>query len=310
MDSGKEVFMKSKKNLNPIHGWLLIDKPAGLTSTQAVSRIKHALRPEKIGHAGTLDPFATGLLPLALGEATKVISFGMNGRKVYEFTLKFGSETTTEDIEGEITVTSDIRPILSDIQKVLPGFVGEIFQTPPAYSALKIEGKRAYDLARAGEIVNLAPRKIEIYSLDLMTQLNTDEFTFRVSCGKGTYVRSLGREIARKLGTLGHLTQLRRIQVGPFSIESAFSLDSFCEMGHKAQTDNSILPLQLVLDDILAIEVTEEEAQRLRHGQRLFRPDMITSEEVPVLIQTKTSKPIALGLIQAGRLSPYRVFNI
>jgi len=302
--------MKSKKNLNPIHGWLLIDKPVGLTSTQVVNRIKRALKPEKIGHAGTLDPFATGLLPLALGEATKVISFGMDGRKTYEFTLKFGSETTTEDTEGEITVTSDIRPTSSDIQKVLPEFVGEILQTPPAYSALKIEGRRAYDLARAGEIVELSPRKIEIYSLEFIIQLTTDEFTFRVSCGKGTYVRSLGRDIARKLGTFGHLTQLRRTQVGPFSVNNAFSLDSFCEMGHKAQADNSILPLQLVLDDILAIEVTEEEAQRLRHGQRLFRPDMITPEEVPVLIQTKTSKPIALGLIQAGRLSPYRVFNI
>lgn len=302
--------MKSKKNLNPIHGWILIDKPVGLTSTQVVSRIKRVLKPEKIGHAGTLDPFATGLLPLALGEATKVISFGMDCRKVYEFTLKFGFETTTEDTEGSEALTSDVRPTFLEIEKVLHEFVGVILQIPPAYSALKIDGKRAYDLARSGEVVELAPRKIEIHSLELINQLNADEFQFRVSCGKGTYVRSLGRDIARKLGSRGHLTQLRRTQVGPFSVDNAFSLDSFCEMGHKAQTDNSILPLQSVLDDILAIEVTEEEAQRLRYGQRLFRSDMITSEEVPVLIQTQTSKPIALGLIQAGRLSPYRVFNI
>lgn len=176
--------MKSKKNLNSIHGWLLIDKPEGLTSTQVASRIKRVLRPEKIGHAGTLDPFATGLLPLALGEATKVISFGMDGRKVYEFTLKFGSETTTEDIEGEVTLTSDVRPTKSQIEKILQEFIGEILQTPPAYSALKVDGKRAYDLARAGEIVELAPRKIEIYSLELLGQLNPDEFQFRVSCGK------------------------------------------------------------------------------------------------------------------------------
>lgn len=302
--------MTIKKPLNPLHGWLLIDKPAGVTSTDVVTRVKRVLRPQKIGHAGTLDPFATGLLPLALGEATKVISFGMDGQKTYEFTLCFGSETTTEDTEGEITHTSSLRPTIQEIQDILSTFSGKIEQIPPAYSALKIQGKRAYELARAGEEVNLAPREVEIKSLTLLSQLNADEFCFQVTCGKGTYVRSLGRDMARKLGTCGHLTQLRRTRVGPFWVDDAFSLDSFCEMGHKAQIDNAILLLQAVLDDILAVEVTEDEAQRLRQGQSLFRPDILTLEEVPVFIHTQTSRPVAMGHIKEGKLKPYRVFNV
>ncbi|MEB3703126.1 tRNA pseudouridine(55) synthase TruB [Candidatus Bealeia paramacronuclearis] len=295
---------------NVINGWVLIDKPVGLTSTDVVTKLKRKLRPQKIGHAGTLDPFATGLLPLALGEATKVISFGMDGLKTYQFTLKFGEETTTEDTEGEVTRTSPVRLTGEDIAKILPEFLGHLQQIPPAYSALKIQGKRAYELARAGAVLDLPPREIYIESLRLLSQNNADEFQFEVICGKGTYVRSLGRDIARKLGSWGHLIQLRRTQVGPFLVQNAFLLDSYLELGHKAEINNAILPLQSVLDDILAVEVLDDEARRLRQGQSISRPNLSYPEDATVFVKTQTSEPLGLALYHEGALKPYRIFNI
>src|ERR1700674_70194 len=207
--------MARRKKGKAIHGWLVLDKPAGMTSTQAVGAVRRLFGARKAGHGGTLDPLASGVLPIALGEATKTVPFVMDGRKEYRFTLRFGEARATEDAEGEVIATSDLRPTDEAIRSALPAFVGDIEQVPPAFSALKIEGKRAYDLARAGEPVDLKPRRVLIERLALLGRPDTDHADFVVSCGKGTYIRSLGRDLELSLGTVGHLSALRRTAVGP-----------------------------------------------------------------------------------------------
>jgi tRNA pseudouridine55 synthase len=265
-----------------LHGWLIIDKPLGLSSAQVVGAVKRHLRQAgytlpKIGHGGTLDPLASGVLPIALGEATKLSGYILNGRKSYDFDIQFGTATATDDAEGAVVATSAHRPDWSDVAAILPRFTGPIRQLPPAYSALKVEGQRAYVLARAGEMVALAARDLTIHTLavsqvqagaghsDDCSQL--DRISLSVACSKGTYVRSLARDIAVALGTVGHVAALRRTGAGPFSLAQAISLDSWAESCARAAPEQALLPLTAGLDDIPAITVTPAQATLLRQGQ-------------------------------------------
>ena len=292
-----------------IHGWIVLDKPVGLGSTKAVAAVKRALRDAgepktKVGHGGTLDPLASGVLPIAIGEATKVAGRMLDATKAYDFTILFGEETDTLDKEGEVIARSDVRPTLAQIEAVLPGFTGEIEQTPPAYSAIRIEGKAAYARARAGEEVELKPRKVSIHSLCIRhpsegwgpsggldsSLRRNDEVTLSCTVSKGTYIRSLARDIARALGTVGHVSYLRRTRAGPFGLESAISLDFLDELAKARDLTRAVLPLEAALDDIPALPVTPDQARLLRHGQRLGgfpeRPglQLATSEGIPVAL--------------------------
>ena len=216
--------MARRKKGNPINGWIILDKPVGMTSTQAVGKVRWLFQAQKAGHAGTLDPLATGVLPIALGEATKTVPYAVDGVKAYEFTVRWGAETDTDDAEGRIVETSDLRPTADEIEAILPDFHGEILQTPPQFSAIKIQGERAYDLARSGETVKLEPRPVVIDRLDLVAMPDTDTSVFEAECGRGTYVRALARDMGRRLGCLGHVTQLRRTRVAAFSAGSAVTV--------------------------------------------------------------------------------------
>jgi tRNA pseudouridine55 synthase len=267
----------------PVHrsGWILLDKPVGLGSTQAVSAVKRALRDAgepktKVGHGGTLDPLASGVLPIALGEATKLAGRMLDAVKGYDFTLAFGAQTDTLDLEGKVVATSEHRPTRSEVEAVLPRFTGEIEQVPPAYSALKVDGRRAYALARAGEEVELKRRRVTILMLSLRLSRvrgndEISEVTLSATVSKGTYIRSLARDIALALGTVGHVTMLRRTRAGPFSLPQAISLDFLMDSAKARNLDGAVLPLEAGLDDIPAFPVTPEEARLLRHGQRLSR---------------------------------------
>jgi len=302
-----------KKPRNPVHGWLILDKPHGMTSTQAVGKIRFLFNAEKAGHGGTLDPLATGLLPIALGEATKTVSHAMDGRKVYRFTARWGEERTTDDLEGEVSLTSDRRPAQSEIEAVLARFTGEIMQAPPAFSAIKVDGERAYDLARAGEAVDLAPRPVLIEDLKLV-EAAPDQATFEVTCGKGTYIRSLARDMGRALGTAAHVSMLRRVAVGPFTEAHMISLENLTELSHKAPGGDAIkgvlLPIETVLDGIPALAVDEEQARRLRLGQAvLLRGANAPIAEDAVLV-TCGGKPVGIGQVSEGSLKPKRLFNL
>jgi tRNA pseudouridine55 synthase len=262
-----------------VNGWIILDKPLGLGSTQAVSAVKRVCREAglgkvKVGHGGTLDPLATGVLPIALGEATKLTGRMLNGDKTYAFTVAFGAQTDTLDLEGTVVAQSDHRPTLADSEAVLPRFTGPIDQVPPAYSALKVDGQRAYDLARAGEAVELAERSVTVHSLKLQSspsKLGEDlqEITLIAHVSKGTYIRSLARDIALALGTVGHVTMLRRTKAGPFTLEQAISLDILNEVGKGAPLENVLLPLEAGLDDIPALTLSPEQASMVRQGRVL-----------------------------------------
>src|SRR5579884_3942600 len=278
-----------------LHGWIILDKPVGLGSTTAVSAVKRILRQAnepktKVGHGGTLDPLASGVLPIALGEATKLGGRMLDSTKAYDFTIRFGEETDTLDTEGKVVATNDARPSVAQVETVLPRFTGAIEQVPPAYSALKIDGKAAYHRARAGEPVHMKPRKATIHSVSVRAEpvgalsfssqeksspstssgRTVDEVTLSCSVSKGTYIRSLARDIARALGTVGHVSYLRRTRAGPFDLESAISLDFLEEAAKARRLTETVLPLTAALDDIPALPVTPDQAQLLRHGQMLF----------------------------------------
>lgn len=289
-----------------MHGWILIDKPEGLSSARVVAKIKHLFKAKKAGHGGTLDPLATGVLPIALGEATKTLSYVLNGKKAYRFEVKWGEARTTEDREGEITNTSSQRPRLEEIEAVLPFFTGIIEQIPPAYSALKVNGERAYTLARQGKEVRLAPRNVEIESLTLL-KTAPDSANFEVVCSKGTYVRSLARDLALRLGTYGHLISLRRLSAGPFHEKDAILLDSLLEIGHNTELIKYVLPLQDALVDILALEVQGAEAVKLHQGQVI--PSSRKGTEGIALILCE-GMPQALARVSEGYITPLRVFNM
>ena len=301
--------MSRRKSGDKVDGWVILDKPVGLGSTPAVSRVRRLFGAQKAGHGGTLDPLASGVLPIALGEATKTVPFVMDGRKEYRFTLRFGQARSTEDAEGEVTATSDLRPTDEAIRGALAAFVGEVEQVPPAFSALKIEGKRAYDLARAGEPVALKPRRVLIERLELLGRLDADHADFVVSCGKGTYIRSLGRDLALSLGTVGYLSALRRTAVGPFREEAAISLPKLEAFGHIPALLGALAPVATALDDIPALALTEAQADRLRQGQ----PVLLTRDAPPsgALLRAETgSRLVALVRSDGASLQPVRVFNL
>ncbi len=299
-----------------LHGWLVFDKPAGMSSAQVVGKVKRLLKPSKIGHAGTLDPFATGVLPLALGEATKTAGYGLDKDKSYEFELTFGTATDTEDCTGKVIATSDKRPTLAEIEAILPLFRGELSQIPPIYSAIHIDGKRAYALARAGETPEMEPRKITIHSLQVAgSGKQGDTFTschllpaacFLVICSKGTYIRSLARDIAIKLGTVGHVSGLRRTKSGVFTLAQAISLENLEESAKEGAVLELLQPAHAVLDDIPVLQVNEEEAINLRHGKVLIIGTAISDSVYQARLGDEL---IAIGQVSEKVFKSQRVFN-
>ncbi|WP_298335004.1 tRNA pseudouridine(55) synthase TruB [uncultured Erythrobacter sp.] len=316
------------------HGWLILDKPRGLGSTQGVAAVKRNLRQAgyaktKVGHGGTLDPLAEGVLPIALGEATKLAGRMLDASKIYEFTVQFGEETATLDTEGEVVERSDVRPSLTEVEAVVPQFTGQIEQVPPAYSALKVDGKRAYDLARAGEQVELKTRAVTIHSLTVRhpgecrdpERLGEGEvildpglrrgdaveaITLTAHVSKGTYIRSLARDIARALGTCGHVTYLRRTKAGPFLDSDAISLDKLNEIANGAQLSDLLLPLEAGLDDIPALTLTQTDAQALQQGRVVSGLPQPSGLHCAML----DARPIALVEIQEGTAKVVRGFNL
>ncbi|HEX6073371.1 MAG TPA: tRNA pseudouridine(55) synthase TruB [Sphingomicrobium sp.] len=323
-----------------LHGWIVLDKPVGLGSTQAVSAVKRLLRvagepKTRVGHGGTLDPLASGVLPIALGEATKLCGRMLDATKAYEFTIRFGAETDTLDAEGKVVATSDVRPTLDQVEAVLPRFIGTIEQVPPAYSALKIGGKAAYSRARAGEKVEMKPRRVTVHALSirhpregggpasLQEQRDSrlrrnDEMTLLAEASKGTYIRSLARDIAHALGTVGHVSYLKRTRAGPFSLESAISLDFLEEAAKARQLTRAVLPLEAALDDIPALPVTSRQAELLRQGQRLAGFPAKGSHQSTTLMGSRSGlalaiedkRPVALVEASADGLRVVRGFNL
>lgn len=303
--------MTTKENL---HGYINLDKPKGLTSTQALAKVRRILNAAKAGHAGTLDPMATGILPIALGEATKTIEYVQDAKKTYIFEVKWGIATDTDDAEGIVTTRAAKIPGAQEIEKILPKFTGIITQTPPIYSALKINGERAYDLARRGETPDMTPRQVMIDELKLL-KAKDESATFEVSCGKGTYIRALARDMALDLGTYGHLTALRRTKVGKFDEKSAISIDSLMNLGYKAPTSGILLSMATVLDDILVLPLDEKEVQKIRQGQALVlttKADLNRIGDVANRLRLLISDevPVAIARFERGALRPVKVFNI
>ncbi len=293
-----------------MHGWLIIDKPVGIGSTQVVGAVKRALREGgyakvKVGHGGTLDTLASGVLPIALGEATKLSGYMLDADKAYLFTCRFGVETDTLDAEGEAVARSDVRPTQERIEAILPRFTGAIEQVPPAYSALKIEGRRASDRARAGEAVEMESRRVTVHSLTVIA-VTADEATLSARVSKGTYIRSLARDLARALGTVGHVTMLRRVKAGPFTLESAISLDKLGEAAKRRTLERHLLPLTAGPDDIPALPVTPDQAGALRQGRKLIG----IAAQPGLHLATDQDVPVALVELSEGELRVLRGFNL
>ena len=297
-----------------IGGWLVIDKPAGITSNRVVTRLKHATG-MKAGHAGTLDPLATGILPVALGEATKTVSFLSKAEKSYSFRIRWGVATDTEDSDGAVTAESPVRPEEAAIRGALPRFTGPLAQRPPAYSAIKIAGKRAYALARAGKAATLAERSVTIHRLDLTTLPDRDHADFVATVSEGTYIRALARDLAVALGTLGHITVLRRLSVGRFGEEQAISLDLAASLGHSLAASGHLLPIEAALDDIPALALTADEAARLRHGQAINLAEhgegarLDRFDDGTIVGARRDQLLVGLARIEGGRLLPVRMIN-
>ncbi|WP_374384429.1 tRNA pseudouridine(55) synthase TruB [Dongia sp.] len=307
--------MSRRKRGQKVDGWLILDKPLEITSTQAVNVVRRLFDAQKAGHGGTLDPLATGILPIALGEATKTVPYVMDGTKTYRFTLKFGEARSTDDAEGEVIARSDVRPTPAEIEAALPAFIGEIEQVPPQFSAIKVAGERAYDLARDGEKVDLAPRRIRIDDFRLSQILSPDEAVFEVTSGKGAYMRSLARDLAQHLGSRGHISALRRLSVGGFTEKQAISLDALKALGHSPAAFEQLLPIETALDDIPALALSATEAIRLRSGQPvglIHRQDRDRFRDfVPgcMVCAMSEGKIVALTRFEAGELVPVRVIN-
>lgn len=296
-----------RKRGQPVHGWVVLDKPLTMGSTKAVAVVRRLMDAQKAGHAGTLDPLATGILPVALGEATKTVPFMMDAPKSYEFDIAFGTSTETLDAEGEVIGRSEARPIESDLRASLPQFVGSVEQIPPKYSAIKIDGKRAYDLARAGEAVEMKTRIVRIDAVRL-ERFDGEIAAFSVDCGKGTYVRSLARDICADLGVEGHVCRLRRTRVGPFTLKQSFTVDELERICDGASASEGLLPLSTALDDIPVLAVNEEEAKRLKQGREIVAAPSHQSSDW--ILAEERGVPIALCQPQGGSLAPKRVFNI
>ena len=288
-----------------VDGWVVLDKPVGMTSTHAVSRLKRIFNAKKAGHAGTLDPLASGILPVAFGEATKTVPFVQDGEKAYRFTVRFGAETDTDDSDGKVTAQSELRPARADILALLPQFIGTIQQTPPAFSAIKIDGERAYDIARDGETPALSARPVTIHALDLLS-MNQDEAVFEARCGKGTYVRAIARDLGRLLGCFGHVTALRRTRVGPFTEVDSIALSDLEEGGVEAAAMRRV---EAGLMELPRVIVDRDAAARLRRGQSI----LLRGVDAPAdgsAYAACGGVVIAVGAIEKGELVPGRVFNL
>ena len=312
---------RGKKKGRPVSGWLVLDKPAGMGSTEAVSKVKWLFKADKAGHAGTLDPLASGMLPIALGEATKTVPYVMDGAKIYRFTVAWGEERTTDDLEGDVGATSDERPQEADIRAVLPDYTGLIMQTPPQFSAIKIGGERAYDLAREGERVDIPAREVEIGRLDIVDCGDRDRTIFEIECGKGTYVRSLARDMGRDLGCYGHIAELRRIEVFPFTADDLVSLEELQKAASPAATDGDAVPdftnldallidTGAALDGLPQVPLGDDAAARVRSGN----PVIVRGRDAPLeatdACATLRGRLLAIGAIEAGMFKPRRVFAL
>ena len=316
--------MGRKKKGDPVNGWICFDKPLGMTSTAAVSKVRWLFNAQKAGHAGTLDPLATGILPIALGEATKTVPYLMEADKVYVFTITFGTSTDSVDAEGRVIAQSDARPERAALEAAIPAYIGTIEQVPPAFSAIKVDGKRAYDLAREGVEVELKARPVEIFDLTL-DGFDTETATLTLFCGKGTYVRSVARDLCADLGVCGHVTMLRREQVGAFATNSAIGLEKLDDLVHRGAHLEALLGVETALDDIPALPVTQEEASRLKQGRDLA----LLPRQIGLLAEARqarceagylefpdTVQAVCKGEVQAlceardGRLHPVRILNL
>ncbi|MBL6854008.1 MAG: tRNA pseudouridine(55) synthase TruB [Alphaproteobacteria bacterium] len=314
--------MARRKKGQPVHGWVIVDKPQGVTSTQVVGAVRRIFDAQKAGHAGTLDPMATGVLAVALGEATKTVPFAMDADKTYRFTAHWGEARDTDDAEGRVTATSDVRPTREQIEAMLPRFTGELTQTPPAYSAIKVQGERAYDLAREGEAVELAPRNVEVYEARLVEIPDPDHAVFEILCGKGTYVRAWVRDLALALGTVGHVSQLRRTRVGAFEEKDSCPLAMEGSSMHIPAAFEHLRPIATALDGIPALAVTGPDAVRLRSGNPILiranqfariaesQPEGDDLQGLSVYLHTTEGEPVALAEFAQGELRPFRVFNL
>jgi tRNA pseudouridine55 synthase len=305
---------RARRRGRALHGWLVIDKPSGVTSTRVVGLVRRKLDAAKAGHGGTLDPLATGVLPIALGEATKTVGYVVEGLKRYRFTVRWGEGRDTDDADGAVIETSPRRPSAAEIRAALPGFVGEIMQVPPAYSAVKVAGRRAYDLARRDEPVALEARPVRIDRLELVEVPDADSACFEMACGKGGYVRALVRDLAHALGTCGHVAALCRTRVGPFGLEDAISLAELERLDDSGAAAEWLLPVARGLAGLPALPVNADQASRLKRGQPIFlvRPP-VSVEGVPLSSGTVwavfADRPVAVGELGAGELRPVRVFN-
>jgi tRNA pseudouridine55 synthase len=302
---GQSFAPRPKKR--DVHGWVVLDKPVGMTSTHAVAVVKRAFSAKKAGHAGTLDPLASGLLPIALGEATKTVPFVMDGRKAYQFTVAWGTQTDTDDAEGRVIATAETRPDEQAITALLPQFTGTISQVPPKFSAIKIAGERAYDLARDGEDVVLEARPVEIDALRIVSH-SPETTTFEAECGKGTYVRAIARDLGVALGCLGHVVHLRRTRVGPFAIADAVSVETLRQSPESAAA--TLLPVKTALSLIPEVVVHKDAAMRLKRGQSVLLRGREVPIEGPAIYATSGGVLIAIGTVEQGELVPHRVFNL
>lgn len=305
--------MARRKKGRPVNGWLVLDKPLGRTSTQALGAVKRLFDAQKAGHAGTLDPLATGILPIAFGEATKTVPYAVDGEKAYRFTVTWGAERATDDTEGEIIATSDERPSVDEIADLLPQFIGEISQIPPQFSAIKVAGNRAYDLARDGETVELQPRTVVVNDLRLVDTLDVDSSVFEAECGKGTYVRSIARDLGRALGCRGHVSELRRLAVGSFTEEVAVSMDELVaahEEGGPEAVLSFLQPVEAALNNLTELFVSPSDAADLARGKTV----LLRGRDAPIFtgafFATCKGQLVAMGDAEKGQLRPHRIFNL
>lgn len=292
-----------------VSGWLLVDKPAGMTSTAVVNKLRWAFEAKKAGHAGTLDPDATGMLPVALGEATKTIAYLGDALKGYDFTVRWGAATTTDDAEGTVIATSDLRPTPDQIRAALPQFTGDIRQVPPQFSAVKVDGERAYDIARGGETMDLAARDLHVDALELVATPDADHADLHFVCGAGGYVRSIARDLGQALGCLGHVLSLRRTWVGPFDIEDAVTMDQVEALARTPEIDALLHPVAMALADLPELRATEAGAARLRNGN----PGQVLPGEAEygdLAWASFQGQPVAVGRLRGAELHPDRVFNL
>ena len=309
--------MARRKKGDPVSGWIVLDKPLGLGSTPAVGKVRRLFNAQKAGHAGTLDPLATGVLPIALGEATKTVPYLVDADKTYRFTIRWGVTTASFDADGAVTATSDARPDRAAIEAALPAFIGEIQQVPPKFSAIKVDGERAYDLARDGQDFELSARPVAIHDLHIVSQDDADHVALEMHCGKGTYVRAVVRDLAERLSACGHVSALRRTRVGPFSEVRAITLELLEDLVHKARGLEVLLPVETALDDIPGLAVTQEDAFRLSQGRGIvLLPRQVETLKALFVGASRTvlatfgNQAVAICEMRAGQLSPVRVFNL